>query len=324
MIKLCWSSPSSKVPCRDKIRHDEVPCRGVTRTVAGNILLDLHIAAVTLSTALRLYGHSTQSASGAFFWGHRLRTEAQISFISRQIHVPTMTLTTTRMQPLPTADKSSPKTTKPEHAQAQSMLFRLPHEIRHLIFLLALAKPLSTTLLDSSHDDRLDVEPALLSTCHRVRAEALPLFYSTNDWVIKTRRVGGDAGRLDPISKRLITYQCIPRWLDVLPDDKIALIRSIVAIGSRGSYVDFKGKWWDGDRVAFRLQKLNGLIGYCVDEVDCHDEELVLPTRKKEKEAFCSIHLVDLLNARMRINARTSRNKWLWTKQRLHDLAFLL
>jgi hypothetical protein len=237
-----------------------------------------------------------------------------------------MTLTTTRIriQPPPTADRSSPKITKPEHAQAQSLLFRLPHEIRHLVFLLALAKPLSTTLLDSSHDDRLDVEPALLFTCHRVRAEALPLFYSTNDWVVKTRRVGSDAARLDPISKRLITYQCIPRWPDVLPDDKIALIRSIVAIGSRGSYVDFKGKWWDGDRVAFRLQKSNGLLGYSVDQVDCNDEESAVPKRQKEREAFCSIHLVDLLNARMRINARTSRNKWLWTKERVHDLAFLL
>jgi hypothetical protein len=235
-----------------------------------------------------------------------------------------MTLTATRMQPPPTADKSSPKYTKLEHAQAQSLLFRLPHEIRHLVFLLALAKPLSPTLLDSSHDDRLDVEPALLSTCHRVRAEALPLFYNTNDWVVKTRRVGGDAGRLDPISKRLITYQCIPRWPDVLPDDKIALIRSIVAIGSRGSYVDFKGKWWDGDRAAFRLQKSTGLVGYRVDELDCHDEELGLPKLQKAKEAFCSIHLVDLLNARMRINARSSCNKWLWTRERVHDLAFLL
>jgi hypothetical protein len=55
-----------KVPCRDKIRHEEVPCRGVTRTVAGNILLDLHNAAAAISTALRLYGHSIQRVSGAF------------------------------------------------------------------------------------------------------------------------------------------------------------------------------------------------------------------------------------------------------------------
>ncbi|CAD0107865.1 unnamed protein product [Aureobasidium uvarum] len=234
-----------------------------------------------------------------------------------------MTLTATRIQPPPTAN-SKPKSTKSEHGQPQSLLFRLPHELRHLVFLLALAKPLSTTLLDSSHDDSLDVEPALLSTCHRVRAEALPLFYGTNDWVIKTRRVGGDTGRLDPISKRLITYQCIPRWPDALPDNKLALIRSIVAIGSRGSYVDFKGKWWDGDRAAFRLQKSNALIGYRVDELDCYDEEWDLPKQHKDREAFCSIHLVDLLHARMRINARASRDKWLWTRERVHDLAFLL
>ncbi|KAK6000799.1 hypothetical protein QM012_003524 [Aureobasidium pullulans] len=235
-----------------------------------------------------------------------------------------MTLTATRIQPPPTSSRRAPKNTNSEHAQHQSLLFRLPHEIRHLVFLLALAKPSPTTLLDSSHDDSLDVEPALLSTCHRVRAEALPLFYSTNDWVIKTRRVGGDTGRLDPISKSLITYQSIPRWLDALPDHKIALIRSIVAIGSRGSYVDFKGKWWDGDRAAFRLQKSNGSIGYRVDELDCLDEELDLAKREKEKEAFCSIHLVDLLKARMRINVQTSRDKWLWTRERVHELAFLL
>ncbi|THY13418.1 hypothetical protein D6D01_08352 [Aureobasidium pullulans] len=240
-----------------------------------------------------------------------------------------MTLTTTRTKrnvdslQLPTSNNKRPKCIqKLEHAQLQSSLFQLPHEIRHHIFLLALARPLSATLLDSSHDDSLDVEPALLSTCHRVRAEALPLFYSSNDWVIKTRRVGGDTGRLDPISKRLITYQCIPRWLDALPDDKIALIRSIVAIGSRGSYVDFKGKWWDGDRAAFRLQRSNGRVTYRVDELDYHDEEVERePRQEKDKEAFCSIHLVDLLNARMRIN---SRGKWLWTRERVHDLAFLL
>ncbi|KEQ90113.1 hypothetical protein D6D19_05650 [Aureobasidium pullulans] len=240
-----------------------------------------------------------------------------------------MTLTTTRTKrnvdslQLPTSNNKRPKCIqKLEDAQPQSSLFQLPHEIRHHIFLLALARPLSATLLDSSHDDSLDVEPALLSTCHRVRAEALPLFYSSNDWVIKTRRVGGDTGRLDPISKRLITYQCIPRWLDALPDDKIALIRSIVAIGSRGSYVDFKGKWWDGDRAAFRLQRSNGRVTYRVDELDYHDEEVERePKQEKDKEAFCSIHLVDLLNARMRIN---SRGKWLWTRERVHDLAFLL
>lgn len=235
-----------------------------------------------------------------------------------------MTLAATRIQPPPTTSRRPPKTTNSEHAQPQSLLFRLPHEIRHLVYLLVLAKPLSTTLLDSSHDDSLDVEPALLSTCHRVRAEALPLFYSTNDWVIKTRRVGGDTGRLDPISKSLITYQCIPRWLDALPDEKIALIRSIVAVGSRGSYVDFKGKWWDGDRTAFRLQKSNGSFGYRVDELDCHDEELDSAKREKDKEAFCSIHLVDLLKARMRINVQSSRDKWLWTRERVHELAFLL
>ncbi|KAI4721315.1 hypothetical protein E4T48_02438 [Aureobasidium sp. EXF-10727] len=235
-----------------------------------------------------------------------------------------MTLAATRIQPPPTAISTAPKSTKSEHSQPQSLLFRLPHEIRHLVFLLALAKPLSTTLLDSSHDDSLDVEPALLSTCHRVRAEALPLFYGTNDWVIKTRRVGGDTGRLDPISKRIITYQCIPRWPDALPDTKLALIRSIVAIGSRGSYVDFKGKWWDGDRVAFRLQKSNSRVGYRVDELECHDQEVDLSERQKDKEAFCSIHLVDLLRARMRINVQTSRDQWLWTRDRVHDLAFLL
>ncbi|KAG9836732.1 hypothetical protein KCU98_g9432, partial [Aureobasidium melanogenum] len=235
-----------------------------------------------------------------------------------------MTLTATRIQPPPTASRRVPKSTNSQDAQHQSLLFRLPHEIRHLVFLLALAKPPSATLLDSSHDDSVDVEPALLSTCHRVRAEALPLFYSTNDWVIKTRRVGGDTGRLDPISKSLITYQCIPRWLDALPDHKIALIRSIVAVGSRGSFVDLKGKWRDGDRAAFRLQKSNASIGYRVDELDCHDEELDLAKREKDKEAFCSIYLVDLLKARMRINMETSRDKWLWTQERIHELAFLL
>ncbi|KAI5248865.1 hypothetical protein E4T43_01060 [Aureobasidium subglaciale] len=236
-----------------------------------------------------------------------------------------MTLAMTRIHPHPTANGSSKCIQKPEHAQPQSLLFRLPHEIRHHVFLLALAKPLSATILDSSHDDKLDAEPALLSTCHRVRAEALPLFYSANDWVVKTRRVGSDTGRLDPISKRLITYQCIPRWLDALPDNKIALIRSIVAIGSRGSFVDFKGKWWDGDRTAFRLQRSNGRTAFRVDELDFRDEELERAAKQeKDKEAFCSIHLVDLLNARMRINVQTSRGKWLWTRERVHDLAFLL
>ncbi|KAG9947548.1 hypothetical protein KCU85_g5678, partial [Aureobasidium melanogenum] len=235
-----------------------------------------------------------------------------------------MTLTAPRIQPPPTTSRTAPKSTNSEHAQHQSLFFRLPHEIRHLVFLLALAKPPSAALLDSYHDDSVDVEPALLSTCHRVRAEALPLFYSTNDWVIKTRRVGGDTGRLDPISKSLVTYQSIPRWLDALPDHKIALIRSIVAVGSRGSYVNFKGKWWDGDRTAFRLQKSNGSMGYRVDELDCHDEELDLAKRKKDEEAFCKIHLVDLLKARMRIHVQTSRDKWLWTRERVHEIAFLL
>ncbi|KAI5199971.1 hypothetical protein E4T39_05941 [Aureobasidium subglaciale] len=236
-----------------------------------------------------------------------------------------MTLARTRIHPYPTVNESSKSIQKPEYTQPQSLLFRLPHEIRHHVFLLALAKPLSSTLLDSSHDDSLDAEPALLSTCHRVRAEALPLFYSANDWVVKTRRVGSDTGRLDPISKRLITYQCIPRWLDALPDNKIALIRSIVAIGSRGSFVDFKGKWWDGDRTAFRLQRSNGRAAFRVDELGFREEELErTPKQEKEKEAFCSIHLVDLLNARMRINVQTFRGTWLWTRERVHDLAFLL
>jgi hypothetical protein len=242
-----------------------------------------------------------------------------------------MTLTTTRTLPLrlecPTSCKKQKPTHSTERGQSQSLLFHLPHEVRHDIFLLALAKPCSTTLLDSSHDDSVDVEPALLSTCHRVRTEALPLFYSSNAWVVKTRRLGSDTGRLDPISKRLITYQCIPRWLDALPDDRIALIRDIVVVGSRGSYVDFKGKWWDGDRIAFRLQRPTARAAYRVDELDWCDEEHEhdqKPRRDKDKEAFCSIHLRDLLNARMRINTQTPRGHWLWTRERIHDLAFLL
>lgn len=224
-----------------------------------------------------------------------------------------------------TATKSQKCAPPPVKAQPLSPLFRLPHEIRQQVFLLALARPCSSALLDTTHDDLSDTEPALLFTCRRVRHEALPLFYSSNDWVVKTRRVGGDTGRLDPVSKRLVTYEYIPRWIDALHQDKMALIRSVVFVGSRGSYVDINGKWRDGDRAAFRLKRSNGRLPYRIEEVLVHDAyNLSMSKQEKKQDVFCSIELVDLLKARMRINAKDSCGKWLWTKEHIHDLAFLL
>jgi hypothetical protein len=71
-----------KVPCGDKIRHEEVSCRGVTRTVAGNILLHSDIAAAAPPTALGLDDHTIQSVSGIFLDPQTLRRGPNISHIS--------------------------------------------------------------------------------------------------------------------------------------------------------------------------------------------------------------------------------------------------
>ena len=212
------------------------------------------------------------------------------------------------------------KKAKPSNPQHRSLLYRLPRELRNLIFTFALNKCVPSNLLDSSHDDASDTEPALLKICHRTRDEALPIFYQSNDWIVKTRRVGGESGRLDPVSKRFMTYQCIPRWLDAAPEEKVRLIRNIVFVGSRGSYVDINGKWRDGERAAFRVKKLSSKIGYCVEEVDMEGKS----PKQEHDDAFCSIQLVDLLRARMRINIRSSQAGWFWTKNSIHDLAVLL
>lgn len=240
----------------------------------------------------------------------------------------TKTLTKQQQQPptslhLANTTQDPPTSTQPPppNPQHHCPLFLLPHELRLQIYTLALQKPVSPLLAPTHHNPH-DAEPSFLTTCRLIRREALPLFYSANDWIVKTRRVNG---YLDVASKRLVTYDCIPRWPDNLPDEKIGWIRRVVVVGSRGSYVDVKGKWRDGDRAAFRLERGGrGGRGWGVEEVDGEMDEAEGQDRDGGKDAFCRILLVDLLKARMRCNGQTAGRNWVWTRDRIHELAFLL
>lgn len=204
------------------------------------------------------------------------------------------------------------------HDQHESPLFRLPWELRVLIYRTALTKDPSTSLLDLTHDNTSDLEPALLQTCRRIRHEALPVFYACNDWVVKTRRLNN---RIDPETRKPVLYEIIPRWVEGLEDEKIALMGSVVVVGTRGSFVDIEGVWREGRRAAFRLRWAGRRPGYCVEDVrEGEDEEEVLP-----ESAYCGVQLVDLLRARLRcFGVLKSGERWHWTWDGIHEIACLL
>lgn len=215
-------------------------------------------------------------------------------------------------------------TTGTINSQARSPLFQLPGELLYQILSFALAKDTRSEPLDLTHDNGADGEPGFLRSCRRARREGLPVFYAENDWVVKTRRVGGESGRLDPVTKRLMTYETIPRWIEAVSGERMALIRRVVVVGTRGSYVNIDGKWREGGRAAFRLEWVNnGRVGFRVEEVGVEGAD---GAPEGEREAFCSVQLIDLLRARMRTFGPIlgGNGRWRWTRERIHDIACLL
>ncbi|KAF1357030.1 hypothetical protein BDV97DRAFT_365718 [Delphinella strobiligena] len=210
--------------------------------------------------------------------------------------------------------------TKTAHQQSQSSFFRLPWELRSLIYRTALSKeqPLED-FFDLAHDDSLDAEPPLLLTCRRARQEALPLFYGHNDWVVKTRRVNN---RRDPETRKPVLYEIIPKWVEQLDAGKIWMLGTLVVVGTRGSFVDVEGMWREGKRAAFRLRQIKRRPGYSVEEVALDGDDTV---HEVLPEAFCGVQLVDLLRARMRCFGKIGGGgAWGWKKEDVHDLACLL
>lgn len=201
--------------------------------------------------------------------------------------------------PAVTSDIGAFTFTTTAYQQSQSSFFRMPWELRSLIYRTALFKEQPPEdMFDLAHDDSLDAEPPLLLTCWRARQEALPLFYRHNDWVVKTRRVNN---RIDPETRKPVLYEIIPKWVKQLDAAKIWMLASLVVVGTRGSYVDVEGIWREGKRVAFRLRQIKTRPGYTVDEVALDEDDTV---QEVLPEAFCGVQLVDLLRARMSVSGR--------------------
>ncbi|KAL1306814.1 hypothetical protein AAFC00_005471 [Neodothiora populina] len=241
---------------------------------------------------------------------------------------------------------ATPTIDPPERTSEQRPcpLLRLPWELRSQVYRLALQKPTSTIsthsspLLDLTHDNTANAEPSLLRTCRRIRQESLPIFYACNDWVIKTRRVNNG---IDPATRLPVLYEIIPRWVEAVEERKVGMMGRFVAVGSRGSFVDTEGRWREGRRAAFRVE-VEGMRreGFVVREVDGYagseeDDDAAVLTRDREKkdmdgEMFCEIRLIDLLRAKMRWfskgrdGAAGGGRNWKWSKEKVHEIAFLL
>ena len=224
-------------------------------------------------------------------------------------------------------DNPAPNATTPPpsaftHPQHQCQLFRLPYELRNLIYTYALQKPPVPRLLELSHDNRPDAEPAFLKCCRRARAEALPVFYSTNDWVVKVRRVNTS---LDPVTQLRLHDEIVPGWVRRLADYKMRHVRRVVVVGSRGSYFGGTGDWTEGPTAAFRM-RMGVLDGRgIVDEVHVEGEESWVGEEKALKEVYdCGVRLVDLCKAQLRHHNLLEGRDWCWDSGKLRDFAGFL
>ncbi|KAF1343599.1 hypothetical protein BDV97DRAFT_83680 [Delphinella strobiligena] len=153
------------------------------------------------------------------------------------------------------------------HTQQQSRLFRLPYELRLMIYELAVPTTALPHLLASNPDHRpledSATEPAFLATCHLARQEALAIYYTRNDFYLN-RLPSLDYQH--PLSVSMNPSLLVSkakrsngsRWLYSMPTTKITRIRSVVlAQLGRGMYKDTSNTWRRDASAAFRIRFLN-------------------------------------------------------------------
>ncbi|KAL1305268.1 hypothetical protein AAFC00_002179 [Neodothiora populina] len=252
------------------------------------------------------------------------------------------------------------KTTTTPKAQLQSRLFRLPYELRLMIYEFALptaavscppplratspsTTPTSSTTqrtttttstpqdLESAiehHDDASGAEPAFLRTCHLARTEGLPIFYRDNDFLLN-RRPSLDFQHPLLISMnpsllsttRKTKKTSGSRWLYSMSSASISRIRTVVfAQVGRGMYKDERNGWRRDASACFRVRFLSPGDSRRVNR-DYEVQYLRIdPSGRSERYAE---RLVKALETRME---QLAGNKGVraWTREDIWDLAYLL
>lgn len=153
-------------------------------------------------------------------------------------------------------------------------------------------------------------------------------------------------------------FEIVPGWVEGSDEEKLGLIRRVVWVGTRESFVDRRGVWRERERAAFRVTG-TGVSARVEEVVDDEDGDGQGPElqyrpeyrglgegkRKKgkrkgrgkemgrgnsvvetaEEEMVCGIRLIDLLRARMKsFGGPGGKESWTWTRERILDVAGLL
>ncbi|TKA75986.1 hypothetical protein B0A55_03254 [Friedmanniomyces simplex] len=110
-----------------------------------------------------------------------------------------------------------------DSAQEKCRFLTLPPELRNHIYELALVdtNPISIPWMYMLRSKEPS-EPSLLRTCHRIRDEALPIFYSSNTF--ETSIIG------------------LGEWFRRLPDVKLGMLENVRVIGYLGGMFE-EAQW---------------------------------------------------------------------------------
>lgn len=158
------------------------------------------------------------------------------------------------------------------NAQQQSRLFRLPFELRLMIYEFALPTKVLPTILTASSDPPCAIttqdppsaaEPSFLRTCRLAREEALSSFYRHNDFYLN-RRPSLDFQHPLIMSMNPALIQSKKnkssgtKWLYAMSTDKIAQVKTVVlAQIGRGMYKDSANDWRRDASACFRVRFLS-------------------------------------------------------------------
>lgn len=218
------------------------------------------------------------------------------------------------------------------HTQQQSRLFRLPYELRLMIYELAVPTTALPHLLTPSDDQRpledSATEPAFLSTCHLARQEALAIFYTHNDFYLN-RLPSLDYQH--PLSVSMNPSLLISKakrsngskWLYSMPTTKITRIRSVVfAQLGRGMYKDASNTWRRDASAAFRIHLLND--GQKRRNEGKSWEVVYLRIDRTGASDRYAERMFKALEMRMEAMAVKEGQPREWTRQDIWDLAYLL
>ena len=220
--------------------------------------------------------------------------------------------------------------------QQQSALFRLPYELRFMIYELAVPNSAIPYLLASNTRERAQqdsaVEPPFLQTCRLARQEALAVFYRHNDFLLP-RRPSLDyrhpmnlymnpALVLHTKASKSKQNRLSSRWLYVMDAEKIAKISTVVfSQQGRGMYKNERNEWRRDASACFRVTLLSGRRARCEDGRGFEVEYLQVDgSGRSERYAE---RLLRALETKMGVLAREKGLRE-WTREAIWDMAYLL